>query len=195
MTTVCPCALVAGLLAGTLTLSVADVASVHTSPVRANAVHAALDAAMGPQLTQQALAGPYRVVLRIGSVEKMYTLAQYHKLHPKSGEIMLKGIMTLRTMGMNKMLKPHHLEVHVYSRRTGRVVANANCAITITDLHTTRKTMVPVVVMEGIGAGPQDLHYGNNVMLMTGHYRVGVTINSVHVSFTVFWHEPSARGM
>jgi hypothetical protein len=160
-------------------------------------VYGALGAAMSPAVTQQALSGPYRVVLHIGPVEKMYTLAQYHKLHPKSGEIMLRGMMTMATgtMGMNTTRKPHHLEVHIYSRRTERVVANVKCAIAITDLHTKRKTMVPVVVMEGIGEGPQDLHYGNNVMLMTEHYRVDVTINSVRVSFSVFWHEPSSRGM
>jgi hypothetical protein len=155
----------------------------------------AASAAAPPQITEQVMAGKYRVVLHIGPVEKMYTLPQYHKLHPKTGEIILGGPMgsmgDMNSRSMNGMLAPHHLEAHIYSARTGAVVTKAHVSISLVDLHTKKVTMVPVMTMQGIGAGPKDLHYGNSVMLMTEHYRVDIVVDGMPVHFTVAWHEPS----
>jgi hypothetical protein len=43
---------------------------------------------------------------------------------------------------------------------------------------------VPVVEMEGVGAGAKDFHYGNNVKLIPGHaYKVTVSIGGESASF------------
>ncbi len=45
---------------------------------------------------------------------------------------------------------------------------------------------VPVVEMQVAGKGPQSTHYGNNVFMRAGTYRVAVSINgSVPAVFTV----------
>jgi len=54
-----------------------------------------------------------------------------------------------------------HLEVHICTP-AGKVVTGAHPAITVND------AMVPVAVMEGVGEGAADLHYGNNVNLRPG---------------------------
>jgi len=149
---------------------------------------------MGPMITQHAIAGSYRVVMSIGPIEKMYTQAEYRKQHPTHGELILSGAGMMGNMhgaGMS-MFAPHHLEIHVYNAHSGNVVTNARVSITVTDLHTKRVIVVPVMTMEGIGEGVRDFHYGNTVMLMTEHYRVGVTINGTRASFVVNWHEPSS---
>ena len=84
---------------------------------------------------------------------------------------------------------PHHLEVHIYNSRTGVVVPSAAVTITLTDLHTKKSIIVTPLLMQGIGAGKQDIHYGNMVLLMTAPYRVDVTINGHHVRYAVTWHE------
>jgi len=49
-------------------------------------------------------------------------------------------------------------------------VKGAHPRIVVTDTTGKRVTMaVPVAVMEGVGEGASDLHYGNNVTLAAGH--------------------------
>ena len=78
------------------------------------------------------------------------------------------------------------MEVHICSRATGKVVQNAQPAITVVD--NTSKGMsdhVPVAEMEGIGAGVADLHYGNNVTMPAMHrYTVTVTLNGEKAVFS-----------
>jgi hypothetical protein len=69
-----------------------------------------------------------------------------------------------------------HLEVHICSASTGLVVQDARPTITVVDHAKGGMTdKVPVAVMQGIGAGVADLHYGNNVTLPAGH-RYTVTV-------------------
>ena len=44
---------------------------------------------------------------------------------------------------------------------------------------------VPVVVMEAMGKGPGSTHYGNNVTMPPGAYRVDVTVNGTKASFSI----------
>ena len=152
-------------------------------------------AAAGLQIMATATVAHYRVVLMIGPSEQMYALADYRAHHYKTGEIILKGIMSAQmTMTGNGMLAPHHLEVHIYNTRTGAVVSSANVTITLTDMHTKKSIMVTPLLMQGIGTGKQDIHYGNMVLLMTEHYVVDVWINGHHVRYAVTWHE-TGQGM
>jgi hypothetical protein len=69
-----------------------------------------------------------------------------------------------------------HLEVHIWLRRTRAVVTDANPTIVLVD-NTAHGLphRLPVAVMEGIGEGRADLHYGNNVA-MSHHHRYTITV-------------------
>jgi hypothetical protein len=116
----------------------------------------------------------YRLALNVGMPEMMYTPAQVRKLHPKSGEVMLRGKMM---MGMKMGGSTRHLEVHICLRKNRAVITNAHPTITLMGPKANAMPMnVPIAVMEGIGAGTADLHYGNNVP-MPGGQRFTVTVS------------------
>ena len=78
-----------------------------------------------------------------------------------------------------------HLEVHICSRSTGKVVQNAQPTITVVD-HTSNGMAdhVSVAEMQGIDAGVADLHYGNNITMPAMHrYTVTVTLNGEQAMF------------
>jgi hypothetical protein len=91
------------------------------------------------------------------------------------------------SMSMGKGTR--HLEVHIHSRATGRVVTNVVPTIRIRDKTAmssmTMTVNVPVMAMKGVTAGTADFHYGNNVPLTTGHtYVVVVTVDKQAAMFT-----------
>jgi hypothetical protein len=106
--------------------------------------------------------GTYVFALRIGPVETMYTPAQVKAKHPSSGEVMLAGKMVGGMAGMDMSSGgQRHLEVHVCTIG-GKIVTGAHPTITVNG------AMVPIAVMEGVGEGASDYHYGNNVNLKPG---------------------------
>jgi hypothetical protein len=127
----------------------------------------------------------YVFKLTIGMAEHMWTPAQVKAKHPTTGEVMLMGAMSsAMSMGGSQ----RHLEVHITTRPTGKVVAGAHP--TMTALDTTAKNamiiMIPVAEMQGVTEGSSDLHYGNNVELAAGHaYKITVTLNGQRATFTV----------
>ena len=121
-------------------------------------------------MTWTATTASYRVQLHIGMPEKMYTPAEVKKLHPKSGEVMLGGMMGMNS-GMSKGgTSMRHLEAQICSKQTGAVIANAKPTITLVDDSTgsMMSTKLPVAMMQGIGDGLEDFHYGNNVTMPSG---------------------------
>jgi len=129
----------------------------------------------------------YRLELDIGANEKMYSKAEADKTKPPSGEIMVSGAMAGMPMNqaMPDGIAPRHLEVHVVSKASGKTVRDAQVSISITDAAGTQITVVPIAAMYGIQEGPEDWHYGNNVMIAPGEYRVLVTANGEQASFEV----------
>jgi hypothetical protein len=106
--------------------------------------------------------GQYLFALSIGPEETMYTPAQVKSKHPSSGEVMLAGKMAGGMAGMDMGGgAQRHLEVHICTTG-GKVVTGAHPTITVNG------AMVPIAVMEGVGAGVADYHYGNNVNLKPG---------------------------
>ena len=108
-------------------------------------------------------------------------------MHPKSSEVMVRGSMGGSGMSMSKGTR--HLEIHIRSRATGKVVTDVMPTIRIRDktaiagMNMTVK--VPVMAMAGVGQGTSDLHYGNNVPLTAGHnYEVVVTVDKQAATFT-----------
>src|SRR5437867_216065 len=87
--------------------------------VSALAATAAAVAAMTPT-TQTKTTKSYVFKLSIGMSEQMWTPAQVKAKHPTSGEVMLMGSMMSGGMSMGSSQR--HLEVHITSRATGRVV-------------------------------------------------------------------------
>jgi hypothetical protein len=127
----------------------------------------------------------YVFALSIGPVEKMYTRVEVKSKHPSSGEVMLSGTMSGGMAGMDMpMGGQKHLEVHICTP-SGAVVMHAHPTIVVDDPKANPPvTKVPIAVMEGIGEGASDLHYGNNVSLTAGHaVTVTVTLAGEKVVF------------
>lgn len=152
--------------------------------------HPAISRADEAPVKQEALTAHYRLVLRIGPTEAMYTAAEARMHHPGSGEIMVGGRMTDGMGGMahgsNGKPDPdrHHLELHVYSRATGKIVVEAHVTIAVTGAEK-KSLSVPIARMYGIDEGPDDMHYGNNVVLRPGTYSVRAAVNGERARFTV----------
>jgi len=128
----------------------------------------------------------YQLTLQIGPTETMYSETEAKAKRPTSGEIMLSGKMVGGMTGMMPMSGMRHLELHVHSIDTGKVVTNARVTIVLKGSDKKRQ-MLPIVRMYGVTEGLDDLHYGNNVMLSPGAYTVDATVNgeAAHFSVTV----------
>lgn len=115
----------------------------------------------------------------------MYSPDQVASQHPTTGEVMLGGAMT-DVSGPDV----RHLEAHICNRASGSVVTGANPTISVQDsTASTPSQDVPVAAMQGVTSGTSDYHYGNNVVLHSGHtYAITVKLNgetanlSYHVS-------------
>lgn len=142
-------------------------------------VHAA---AAGIQI-KLATTTTYNLVAEIGGLQAMYTPAQASSQHPKTGEVMYGGTMTMPSDPTSVSPDWHHLEVHIFDKKTGNVVKTANPLLTVKNDATGQTQQVPIVVMQGIVEGPSDYHYGNNVDLPKGAYTVTVVIGSETASF------------
>lgn len=138
-------------------------------------------------ITRHATTASYKLTLSVGSVEKMYTADELKMKHPTSGEVMVGHAMTMEGMSMDAPNR--HLEVHVVSRATGKVVTNLRPTIMLTDTSAmggmAMSEKVNAMAMQGIGEGIADLHYGDNVKLTAGHvYKVVVTVKGEKATFS-----------
>lgn len=111
-----------------------------------------------------ALSADYHYVLNVGPTEEMFSRADVAANHPKNGELMVNGAMTM-SQGAN----PEHLEIHICSRRNGEVVVGPPPAITFTDTNANTTTTLQVATMQGVTSGLGDLHYGNTIDAPPGH--------------------------
>jgi len=136
-----------------------------------------------PAAALQATTAHNLVALDVGPMETMYSQSEAASKHPTSGEIMLGGAMS-NPGGPPASVR--HLEVHICSKDGGQVVQNASPAITLTDTTANGAPQtVPVAVMQGVGQGAADLHYGNNVTLPAGHaYLVVVAVGADRAGFS-----------
>ena len=121
-----------------------------------------------------ALTRHYRFTLLIGKVENMYMPRQVRANRLKHGEMMLAGTMTMGAAMTGGPIR--HLEVQICTGARQAVVTTARPRIVVDDITRHRVLALPVSVMEGIGEGVADLHYGNNVAMSAKH-RFVVTVN------------------
>ena len=121
--------------------------------------------------------------LAIGPMETMYSKSEAASKHPSSGEVMLGGAMS-NVSGPAASVR--HLEVHICSSDGSQVVQNAAPSITLTDTTANGAPQsLPVAVMQGVGQGASDLHYGNNVSMPAGHtYLVVVSAGADRAGFS-----------
>lgn len=144
-------------------------------------------------ITELTATGSYNLSLEVGPLQPMYTPAQVSAQHPRAGEVMFSGQMTMppgmeHMESMAGMTAPpgwRHLEVHVFDRRSGDAVQGLNPVITVTTVATGQSQTVPVVTMQGLTEGPRDFHYGNNLLLPAGRYVVTATIGDQTGRFDV----------
>ena len=116
----------------------------------------------------------YVLSLGIGSPEEMYLPSEVKARHLKTGEVMLGGEMAM--IGhVPAGTKAYHLEVHICNR-AGAVVTKLKPTIDVDDaLVSMKMTHISVAIMQGVGEGIEDYHYGNEVTLTPGH-RITVTV-------------------
>jgi hypothetical protein len=143
--------------------------------------------AFGALITRRATTATYALTLTVGPKEAMYTAAQVKARHPTDGEMMVGDSMSMGGMSMGDANR--HLELHVATRATGKVVTNARPSITLTDASgmsgMAMSEKVNAMAMQGIGQGIADLHYGDNVKLTVGHvYKVVVTVKGEKATFS-----------
>ena len=137
---------------------------------------------------------PYRLVLVVLPAEPFYPSdAAAANAHATMGMVVVGGAAP---RNLDAMPRPnHHLVVHVYSTSTGKAVQHARVAMRYQALTeggapaATPPIVVPVVEMRMQGGGTESTHYGNNVLMPPGRYRVTVTVNAVGpTSFDVSVH-------
>jgi hypothetical protein len=136
-------------------------------------------------IVRHATTATFAFTLHVGPTEAMYTPAEVKAKHPTTGEVMVSGgSMSMGGMGMGGMSR--HLEVHIASRATGKVVTNVKPMISLVETgDMAMTTKVNAVAMQGVGSGISDFHYGNNVQLQAGHsYKVVVTIKGEKATFS-----------
>jgi hypothetical protein len=144
-------------------------------------------------ITRVTTTSSYNLSLEIGTLQPMYTQAQVSAQHPRVGEVLFSGQMVMppgmagmeSMTGMSVPPSWRHLEVHFFLRSTGDVVRDLAPVITITDAGSGRSQTVSIVTMQGLTDGPKDFHYGNNVELPGGRYRVNVAANGEMGSFDI----------
>jgi hypothetical protein len=139
-------------------------------------------------ITRTAKTASYSLTLNVGPAETMYTQADAKMMHPKTGEVMIGGSMSMATSmkGMTGEVQ-RHLELHVTLRSTGAVVTNLLPSIAVSDTSAMAMTTtkLAVVAMQGVTKGPADRHYGNNVSLKPGDtYAVSVVVKGEKASFS-----------
>jgi hypothetical protein len=76
-------------------------------------------AASAATITRHSTTKTYVLTLTVGPLETMYTPAQVKAKHPTGGEVMVGG-----SMGSGMSMGPgnRHLEAHIHSRATGKVM-------------------------------------------------------------------------
>jgi hypothetical protein len=139
-------------------------------------------AAGGGTLIKIGSTNTFNLVAEIGPLQPMYTPSQVGTQHPKSGEVMFSGEMVMPP-GNQSSPSWKHIEVHIFDKKTGDVVKTLSPMITVTDNATGKSQQIPNVAMQGVVEGAGDFHYGNNVDLPAGAYKVTVTVGSETTAF------------
>ncbi|MHB8573023.1 MAG: hypothetical protein ACYDAY_08720 [Candidatus Dormibacteria bacterium] len=115
--------------------------------------------------------------LNTGPTEPMYTIDQVNAQHPTTGEMMVTGpLMSPDTMAGMDMSGQRHLEIHIKDR-LNHPITNVAPTVLVVDSTANKTSPLTVVVMRGVTATAADDHFGNNVVLTSGHqYDIQATL-------------------
>ncbi len=127
----------------------------------------------------------YRVTLNIGPVPTI--LRPDQAANATEGEVPLSmpGV-PMPPMAMTDQGRPvnRHIEVAVYDKATGARLSSPMPRTTITDRKTGRsKALQAVTAMYDVKEGQGDLHFGDNVYLANGTYRITVSVGGERAVF------------
>jgi hypothetical protein len=150
---------------------------------------------LAKNIDQTKTAGPYRIELEVLPPETFYSAKQVAAGESKMGMLILGGAEPVQPDAPSH--PDHHLVVHVFQKTTNKALTNANVHLTVQPLDskgqpTGKALKVPVVRMQMTGMGgmggmgaAETTHYGNNVSLPPGDYRVEAIANGHPVSFVI----------
>lgn len=163
-----PLVLATGLLALALA-ACGSASSAPGAPANAGGAHTCGGSVAGGMTVTTA---QHVMTLAVGPMEAMYSPDEAAARHPSEGEVMISGHMQMPSGG-----RVDHLEVHICTA-TGQVVSDAEPTISVSDTTLGgAPAPLPVAVMRGVTSGPEDLHYGNNFLVVPGHaYTVTVEL-------------------
>jgi len=127
----------------------------------------------------------YRITFEIGPVPTMLRPDPVSSTTEGEVPLSMPGLPML-TMAMTDQGRPvnRHIEVAVYDKVTGARLKSPMPRITITDRKTGRsRELQAVTAMYDVTEGQDDLHFGGNVHLATGTYRVTVSVGGERAVF------------
>ncbi len=155
-------------------------------------------AANAADVMQKKTVGAYRVELHVLPAEPFFSKADVAAKNVKEGMEIGGGAAPVAPDADSH--PNHHLVVHVFDKKTGKVIANATVTMSFVALDAKGKpggapADVPVVIMQAISKGPASTHYGNNVTMPAGRYSVSVTVNGQMANFTVAASDAPAMPM
>jgi len=167
-------------------------------PALCAAVIAGPVAASAADVMQTKTIGTYRVELHVLPAEPFFSKQDVADKHVTDGMEIEGGAAPVAPDAESH--PNHHLIVHVFDKQTGKAVADATVTMSFVALDAKRNPAgttsdVAVVVMQAIGKGPGSAHYGNNVTMPAGHYKVTVTINGQKAIFAVTAADAPAEPM
>ena len=137
----------------------------------------------GDELTQST--AHYRITLDIGPVPTMLRPDQVSSATEGEVPLAMPG-MPMPTLAMTDQGRPvnRHIEVAVYDKMTDARLRSALPRITITDRKTGRsRELQAVTAMYDVKEGQGDVHFGENVHLANGTYRVTVSVGGERAVF------------
>jgi hypothetical protein len=117
--------------------------------------------------------------LSVTGPEVVHTRAEVKARHIEhGGDVLLSG--RLATTRVSPTGTPRHFELHVCDAHSGKVLVHLHPSMAVADTTLASKPKrIAVATMEGTGEGLNDLHYGDEVVLVSGHsYAVTVTVGS-----------------
>ncbi|HEV3310479.1 MAG TPA: hypothetical protein VG815_08170 [Chloroflexota bacterium] len=138
---------------------------------------------MGNHIQRSKDAGTYHLVLVIGAAEKMSGM---------NGEKMMGGKMARCSMGSHMVALGssmgsgkcnHHVELHVYGRKSHTVLTHAKVSIRLYCIKHKMSIVVPIMTMMMAKKGMRDFHYGNNVHTPNAEFNVFVSVNGTRTEF------------
>lgn len=120
----------------------------------------------------------YTMTLALLPAEQFVSKADAHNKQDAGKMVNGPGASPVRP---NASAQPNHHLV-VFLKKNGKPIEHANVSITYTrmGIKNAKTKVLPVTQMWVAGKGMKSAHFGNNVHLAPGRYRVHVTVNHMN---------------